>query len=77
MAQLVEFLTLDFGSGHDPRAVGSSPMSGSALSREPAEDSLSPSLSLPLPPSYSLSRSNNNNNNSPIAPLGEIEHSVY
>ena len=36
MAQLVEHLTLDFVSGHDPRVVGSSPVSGSVLSVEPA-----------------------------------------
>ena len=31
---LFKHLTLDFGSGNDPRVVGSSPMSGSALSME-------------------------------------------
>ena len=31
MAQLVEHPTLDFSSGHDPRIVGSSPVSGSTL----------------------------------------------
>ena len=31
-AQSVEHPTLDFGSGHDPRVVGLSPASGSALS---------------------------------------------
>ena len=36
MAQSVEGLTLDFGSGHDPRVVESSPASGSTLSVEPA-----------------------------------------
>ena len=41
MAQSVERPTLDFSSGHDPGVVGSSPMSGSALSTEAAEDSLS------------------------------------
>ena len=41
MAQSVECPSLDVGSGHDPRVVGSSPMSGSALSTEPARDSLS------------------------------------
>ena len=35
-AQSVELLTLDFRSGRDPRVVGSSPMSGSVLSVEPA-----------------------------------------
>ena len=34
--QLIEHLTLDFGSDHDLRVVGSSPSSGSALSMEPA-----------------------------------------
>ena len=32
----IEHLTLDFGSGHDPTVVGSSPESGSALGIEPA-----------------------------------------
>ena len=41
VAQSVEPLTLDFGSGHDPRVVASSPVSGSTLSIEPAYDSLS------------------------------------
>ena len=35
-AQTVECLTLDFGSGRDPGVVGSSPVSGSALSVESA-----------------------------------------
>ena len=48
VAQLVEQLTLDFGSGHDPRVMGSSPMLDSALSMEPARDILSLSLSLSL-----------------------------
>ena len=43
----VECSTLDLGSGHDPRVVGSSPVSGSAPSVEPAW--YSPSLSAPLP----------------------------
>ena len=48
MAQSVECLMLDFGSGHDPSIVGSSPASGSALSVEPAWDSLSlPSAPFP------------------------------
>ena len=34
-------LTLDFGSSHDRRVVGSSPVSGSVLSVESAWDSLS------------------------------------
>ena len=54
MAQSVERLTLDFSSGHDPRVLGSSPMSGSVLSVEPTWDSLSLFLSLSLsPPSLS------------------------
>ena len=32
----VEHPNLDFGSGHDPNVVGSSPTSGSSLSMEPA-----------------------------------------
>ena len=36
MDQSVEHPTLDFGSGHDSRVVGLSPISGSALSVEPA-----------------------------------------
>ena len=35
VAQSVESPTLEFGSGHDPRVVGLSPTSGSALSIEP------------------------------------------
>ena len=46
VAQLVEHLTLGFGSGHDPRVVESSPASRSMLSLEPAWDILS--LSAPL-----------------------------
>ena len=34
-----------FGSGHDPRVLGSSPASGSLLSREPVSSSLSACLS--------------------------------
>ena len=34
LAQSVERLTLDFSSGHDPRVMGSSPKSRSALSVE-------------------------------------------
>ena len=41
MAQSVELLTLDLGSGPDTMVVGLSPGSGSELSMEPAEDSLS------------------------------------
>ena len=36
VAQLVEHPTLDFSSGHDLRVVGSSPESGSMLSRKAA-----------------------------------------
>ena len=36
VAQSVECLTLDLGSGHDPRVVGLSPTSDSTLSVEPA-----------------------------------------
>ena len=36
VAQLVGHPALDFSSGHDPRVMGLSPMSGSALSMEPA-----------------------------------------
>ena len=46
MVQLVECLTLDFGSGHDLRVMGLSLASGSMLSLEPAQDSLS--FCLPL-----------------------------
>ena len=46
VAQSVAHLTLDFGSGHDSRVAGLSPMSGSALSMEPSWDS---PLALPLP----------------------------
>ena len=60
MAQSVKRPTLDFGSGHGPRVVSSSPLLGSELSVESAEDSLALSappplilflfLSLPSPP---------------------------
>ena len=36
VAQSVESLILDFGSGHDLTVVGSSPVLGSSLSVEPA-----------------------------------------
>ena len=36
VAQSVEHLTLDLGSGHDPKVVGSSPVSGSIPTVEPA-----------------------------------------
>lgn len=44
MTQLVECLTLSFGSGHGFGDLGSSPMAGSVLSAESARDSLSLSL---------------------------------
>ena len=53
MAQSVEHPTLDFGSGHDPRVVGSSPKLGSMLSMKPAWNS--PSFSAPPPLLLSLS----------------------
>ena len=49
VAQPVERPTLGFNSGHDPRVVRSSPVWGSALSVEPAQDCLSLSL-CPSPP---------------------------
>ena len=59
MAQSVEHPTLNFGSSHDPRVMGWSPTLGSALSVDPAWDSLSLSFSLspsaPLPYSCPLS----------------------
>ena len=36
VAELVEHLTFDFVSGHDPRVMELSPVSGSTLSVEPA-----------------------------------------
>ena len=36
MAQLVKCMNLDFGSTHDLRVVGSSPVSGSTLGMETA-----------------------------------------
>ena len=47
MTQSVECLTLNLGSGHDPRIVGLSPMLGSVLGVEPAWDSLCPPALLP------------------------------
>ena len=47
MAQSDERPTLDFGSSHDPRVMGSSPTLGSVLSMQPAQDSLFLSLSAP------------------------------
>ena len=49
VAHSVECPTLDFGSGHGLRVIGSSPVLGSAFDMEPAWDSLSPSFPLPLP----------------------------
>ena len=50
MAQSVEHLTLDFGSGHDLVVRGiESHIRLCADGAEPAWDSLSPSLSLSLP----------------------------
>ena len=46
MTHLVEHLTLDFGSGHDPRVMDQVTTSGSVLTVEPAWDSLSLSLCL-------------------------------
>ena len=54
VARSIEHQTLDFSSGHDPRVMESSPVSGSLLSMEPAWDSLSPSA--PLSHSRSLSQ---------------------
>ena len=63
MAESVEFLTLDSGSGHDPKVVGLSPASDSVLSLElPKTLSLSPCPSALLVLSLSLSQNNNNNN---------------
>ena len=50
VAQSLEHLTLDFGSGHDLRVVRWSPMSGSVLCEEPASESLS------VPPHLLLSK---------------------
>ena len=57
MAQLVKRPTLDFGSGHDPRAVGSSPASGSALTVRGLLGILSLPLSVSLSPARALSPS--------------------
>ena len=45
MAQSVQHLTLDFGSGHDLMILRQSPSLGSTLGMEAAWDSLSPSPS--------------------------------
>jgi len=58
VAELVKHVTLDFGSGHDLRAVRLSPMSGSELSMESACESLSPSpLAPPTPINQSINQS--------------------
>ena len=49
MAQLVEQLTLDFGSGYDLRVIRWRHSSGSVLGVEPAEGFLSSPPSAPLP----------------------------
>ena len=55
MVQSVERLTLDFGSGHGPRVVGSSPNLGSELTVQNLLEILSVclsvclSVSLPIP----------------------------
>ena len=56
VAQLVEQMTLDFGSGHDLMVHGTKPCIGKALSMELAWDSLSSSLSAPPLLSLSLSK---------------------
>ena len=55
MAHPVKHLTLDFGSGHDLRVMGSSPTSGSLLN---AESALLLPLPLPLLLARALSLSN-------------------
>ena len=47
VAHSAECPSLDFGSGHDPRVMGLSPMLGSVLSMKPAWDSLSSLTPLP------------------------------
>ena len=56
MVQSVEHSTLDFGSGHDSRVMGWSPMWDSTLSMEPAWNSFTPSLSAPPPLTLPLSK---------------------
>ena len=56
VAQSVEHLALDFGSGRDLAVLGWSSASGSVLSVEPPWDSLSPSLAAPPLPTFSLSK---------------------
>ena len=50
VTQPIERLTLDFGSGHDLRVMGSSPALDSSVSGEPAWDALPLPLPVPLPP---------------------------
>ena len=58
MAQLVKHLTLDFGSGLDPKVhMGSTPESGSVLIARSLLEILSLALTLPLPCSQALSLS--------------------
>lgn len=52
--QQVECLSLDFGSGHDLKVKGSSPVSGSAQSMQPVWDSFPSSAFPPLPLALSL-----------------------
>ena len=66
MAQSVGCWTLDFSSGHDPRALGSSPPSGSMLSVETALDCLSLPLPLFSTPALSLSLSKRKKKNSKV-----------
>lgn len=44
MAESDECPALDFGSGHDPKALSLSPVSGLVLGMEPTRDSFSLSL---------------------------------
>ena len=55
MVQSVELLALDFGSGHDLRVMGSSPVSGFTLSKDLPEI---PSPSNSLGHSYAHSKIN-------------------
>ena len=57
MAQSIERLTLDFGSGHDLVVPGMEPTSGSALIARNLLGILSLPLSLPLPCSSTLALS--------------------
>ena len=56
VAQSAEHLTLDFCSGHDPRIVGLSPVSGSRLGVERVQDFRSLFLCPSLPFVFSLSK---------------------